>query len=157
VTNAMNQMGRASNDTTTKNIIVKAPLHEVYQAWANFENFPNFMKNIKSVKKIGDRTSHWVMAGPLGTKIEWDAETTRLEENKRIAWSSTQGDIKTSGQVTFNALPSNEVEITVMLKYVPPAGLAGEIVAELFSDPESKLTEDLRNFKRYIEGQKQRA
>ena len=157
VTNAMNQMGRASNDTTTTNIIVKAPVSEVYAAWANFENFPNFMKNIKSVKKTGERTSHWVMTGPLGAKIEWDAETTRLEENKRIAWSSTQGDIKTSGQVTFNALPNNDVEITVMLKYVPPAGLAGEIVAELFSDPESKLTEDLRNFKRYIERQKQRA
>jgi len=156
VTNAMNQMGRASNDTTTNNIIVKAPLNEVYAAWANFENFPNFMKNIKSVKKTGERTSHWVMTGPLGTKIEWDAETTRLEENKRIAWSSTQGDIKTSGQVTFNALPNNDVEITVMLKYVPPAGLAGGIVAELFSDPENKLIEDLRNFKRFIEGHKQR-
>ena len=31
---------------------------------------------------------HWVMKGPLGTDIEWDAETTRMDENERIAWNS---------------------------------------------------------------------
>lgn len=139
------------SSTTTKNILVKAPLHAVYQAWANFENFPNFMHHIKSVYKTGERTSHWTMEGPFNTQIEWDAETTRLDEDKRIAWNSITGDIKTSGQVTFNQLPNDEVEVTVMLKYVPPAGLAGNIVAELFGNPEGKLLEDLRNFKRYIE------
>ena len=139
------------SSTTTKNILVKAPLHEIYQAWANFENFPNFMHHIKSIYKTGERTSHWTMEGPFNTQIEWDAETTRQDEDKRIAWNSITGDIKTSGQVTFNQLPNDEVEVTVMLKYVPPAGLAGNIVAELFGNPEGKLLEDLRNFKRYIE------
>jgi len=154
---ALNALLSTSESTNTKNILVKAPLDQVYQAWANFENFPNFMQHIKQVEKTGDRTSHWVMEGPLNTKIEWDAETTRLEENKRIAWNSITGDIKTSGQVTFNELPDQHVEVTVMLKYVPPAGLAGEIVAELFSNPEGKLLEDLRNFKHYIENQQQPA
>lgn len=139
-------------DEVTRSIIVKADVADVYQLWANFENFPDFMKHIKSVKKSGERTSRWTMSGPLGTSIEWDAETTRLEENKRIAWNSISGDIKTSGQVTFNALPDGETEITVVLRYVPPAGLAGEIVAELFGDPEGKLENDLRNFKAYVEG-----
>ncbi|MEZ4732756.1 MAG: SRPBCC family protein [Caldilineaceae bacterium] len=137
-----------------KNIIVKAPLNAVYQTWANFENFPNFMQHIQSVTKTGDHTSHWIMEGPLHSRIEWDAETTRLEENKRIAWNSTSGDIKTSGQVTFNALPDNEVEVTVMLRYIPPAGVVGDLFATLFGDPEGKLAEDLRNFKRYIEQRK---
>ena len=39
-------------------------------------------------KKLDDRTSHWVMKGPLGADIEWDAETTRLDENERVAWNS---------------------------------------------------------------------
>ena len=136
---------------TVKNVIVKAALADVYQAWANFENFPNFMQNIRAVTKTGDRTSHWVMEGPLHSRLEWDAETTRLDEDSRIAWSSTAGDIKTSGQVTFNELTDGQVEVTVMLRYIPPAGIAGDIVAALFSDPEGKLEEDLRNFKRYIE------
>jgi len=136
---------------TVKNVLVKAPLKDVYQAWANFENFPHFMQHIRSVTKTGERSSHWVMDGPLHSRLEWDAETTRLEENKRIAWSSTGGDIKTSGQVSFNAMPDNYVEVTVMLRYVPPAGVVGDIFAALFTDPEGKLAEDLRNFKRYIE------
>ncbi len=139
-------------DGVTKNIIVKASVEDAYQAWANFENFPRFMKHIKSVTKTGERSSHWVMEGPLGKEIKWDAETTRLDENKRIAWNSTDGDIKTSGQVTFNDLPHGETEITVMLKYVPPGGLAGEIADKLFANPEGKLEDDLRNFKAYIEG-----
>ena len=109
------------------------------------------MQHIKSVSKTGERTSHWSMEGPLHTRLEWDAETTRLEENKRIAWSSINGDLKTSGQVTFNALPDGHVEVTVMLRYVPPAGVAGDLFARLLDDPEGKLITDLRNFKHYIE------
>lgn len=136
---------------TVKNILVKAQLKDVYAAWANFENFPQFMQHIRSVTKTGDQTSHWVMDGPFHSRLEWDAEVTRQEENKRIAWSSTEGDITTSGQVTFNALPDDYVEVTVMLRYVPPAGIAGDLFATFFADPEGKLAEDLRNFKRYVE------
>jgi uncharacterized membrane protein len=97
------------------------------------------------------------MKGLLGKTIEWEAKTTTLEESKRIAWNSQDGgDITTSGQVTFNALPNNQVEVTVVLQYVPPAGKVGEAIASLFDNPEAKLEEDLRNFKAYAEGMRQR-
>jgi uncharacterized membrane protein len=140
----------------TKSIIVQGDLSSIFNIWANFENFPHFMQHIKSVTKTDDKTSHWIMSGPLGKKVEWDAKTTTLEPNKRIAWNSTnQGDndITTSGQVSFNALPDNQVEVTVTLQYIPPAGKAGDIVANLLSDPEDKLETDLRNFKAYAEQQ----
>jgi len=139
-------------DQVTKDIIVKANIDDVYAIWADFEQFPRFMTYIKSITKTGARTSHWVMEGPLGKDLEWDAETTTLEPNKRIAWNSRDGgDIKTSGQVTFNALAQGQTEITIMLQYVPPAGKIGEFVAQLFSDPDKRLDEDLRNFKAYVE------
>jgi uncharacterized membrane protein len=142
-------------DQFTRDIIVKAGVDVVYGIWANFENFPQFMKYIKSITKTGDRTSHWVMEGPLGKDLEWDAETTKLEKNKRIAWNSrdtSENDIKTTGQVTFNELPNNETQITVTLQYIPPAGKLGEFVASLFSDPQKRLEEDLANFKAFVEG-----
>jgi len=115
------------------------------------------MTYIKSITKTGARTSHWVMEGPLGKDLEWDADTTTLEPNKRIAWNSRDGgDIKTSGQVTFNELSQGQTEITVMLQYVPPTGKIGEFVAQLFSDPDKRLDEDLRNFKAYAEGTRSR-
>ena len=142
-------------DQITKTIIVEAPVEEVYAVWANFENFPHFMENIEEVRNTGERTSHWVMTGPLKTRLEWDAVTTRREENKRIGWNTKdlEGDVTTSGQVTFNNLPQNQTEVTVTVHYEPnKAGLAGEVVDALFARPEEKLEEDLRNFKEYIEG-----
>jgi uncharacterized membrane protein len=143
-------------DQIIKNIIVKADVATAYQAWANFENFPHFMKNIKSVQKTGEYTSHWEADGPLGTTVEWDAETTMLEQNKRIAWNSKDdddSDITTSGQVTFNPLSDQETEISVTMQYVPrKGGAAGTVVAKIFSNPEEQLEEDLRNFKDFIEG-----
>lgn len=136
-----------------KSIIVKKPVQDIYSIWSNFENFPYFMEYVKDVQKASPKVSHWEVKGPLGTTVQWDAEMTRLEENKRIAWNSKDrdGTITTSGQVTFNSLPQNETEVTVTMQYTPPAGKAGEIIANLFSNPEQRLEEDLRNFKRYAE------
>jgi uncharacterized membrane protein len=138
-----------------KTIIVSAPISEVYQFWTQFDRFPEFMNNIKSVTKTGDRLSHWVAKGPLGTSVEWDAETTMLEENKRIAWNSRDnGDITTSGQVTFTELDNNQTQVTVTLKYDPPAGVVGDVVAKIFSDPQRELEEDLERFKTMINQQR---
>ena len=94
--------------------------------------------------------SHWVSDGPVGINLEWDAQVTEMEPNKRIAWRSIDDDssdanMKTSGQVTFNGLSNNETEVTVTIKYAPPAGALGEVGAALFADPEGDLVDDLRN------------
>ncbi len=141
--------------TAEKTIIVSAPVSDVYQYWTQFDRFPEFMSNIKSVEKAGDRLSHWVAKGPLGTSVEWDAETTLMEENKRIAWNSRDhGDITTSGQVTFLPLDNNQTQIHVLIKYDPPAGIVGDVVAKIFSDPQRELEEDLERFKTIINHQR---
>lgn len=138
-----------------KTIIVSAPVSDVYQFWTQFDRFPEFMQNIKEVHKQGDRLSHWVAKGPLGTSVEWEAETTLLEPNKRIAWNSRDnGDITTSGQVVFTELDNNQTQISVTLKYDPPAGVVGDIVAKIFSDPQRELEEDLERFKTIINQQR---
>lgn len=138
----------------TKTITVKAAPATVYNLWANFENFPHFMDYIKKVTKTGPETSKWEMAGPLGRSVTWEAETTRLETNKRIAWNTKDNaGLTTSGEVVFADLNNGETQITVTLKYDAPAGKLGELVGNLFANPEGRLEEDLRNFKRYAEGQ----
>jgi uncharacterized membrane protein len=144
-------------DPFTRSIVVLATLDDVYQIWANFENFPRFMKYIKSVTLTGPRTSHWVMAGPLGVDVEWDAETTRLDENERVAWNSIEGStVKTRGQVEFHEVGPNETEVTVTLEYDPPAGAAGEAFAELFANPEKRVQDDLEHFKEHVESTSRR-
>jgi uncharacterized membrane protein len=139
-------------DHVTESIIVKGSVNEIYNLWADFVNFPRFMQHIESVTPIGPDRTHWKMKGPLNTTFEWDAVTTRMEANSRIAWQSEDGNLKTSGQVTFKQLSNNQTEVTVTMHYVPPAGIAGEVAAALFAKPEKRLIEDLRNFKALAEG-----
>jgi uncharacterized membrane protein len=139
-------------DQQSKTIIVKGNLDTIFQHWANFENFPRFMRHITSVSRTGDKTSHWCMEGALGKNLEWDAETTRFEENTRIAWKSTGGDLKTSGQVTFTDLKNGEVQVTFSQHYELPAGMAGQAYASFFDNPDERLAELLRDFKAYAEG-----
>lgn len=144
----------------TRSIIVKADIKDVYNAWSNFENFPHFMKNIKSVRKLGPDTSRWEMQGPLGVKVNWEAVTTENDPERRIAWSTKdndEGNLTTSGQVTFTELPHDEIQVTATVHYVTRAGLPGEVVSRLFGNPDNRLDEDLRNFKQYIEGSTHRA
>lgn len=141
--------------TITKTIIVNGDVEYVYSLWENFETFPTFMENIEFVEDLGDGLTHWVMEGPLGTRLEWDAETTTKEPNKRIGWNSKDmdADVKTSGQVVFSDLGQGQTEVTATVHYEPnKAGLAGDIVAKLFGQPEARLEADLQNFKNFAEG-----
>jgi uncharacterized membrane protein len=142
-------------EQATKSIIVGAGVREVFEAWSNFENFPHFMKTIKSVEKRPDGSTHWVMDGPLGKKVEWDADTTMFEPNKRIAWHSREGcTIKTSGQVTFAELGTGQTQVNLTIQWVVPASKGGETLAGLITDPEKRVEQDLYNFKTYVEGLK---
>lgn len=140
-------------ERVTKSIIVKSDISRAFDVWANFESFPYFMDYVDKVTKTGPHTSHWQIAGPLGIKLGWDAETTRMDENERIAWNTKDGDgaITTSGEVVFSELPDGETYITVTMSYSVPGGKVGEAVGKLFSDPSARLEEDLRNYKAYIE------
>jgi len=134
-----------------KSIIVKGSIGDIYALWENFENFSSFMKDIKSVRKTGEKKSHWIMKGPLGKDLEWDAQTTELQPNTRIAWNSISGDITTSGQVTFTDLDRNGVQVNVQMQYIPPAGELGKIAAHLLDNPDKRVEEDLKQFKQYAE------
>ncbi len=138
----------------TRSMIVKADVADVFALWSNFENFPHFMKNLKSVKKVGEKSSEWTLSGPMGASLKWTAEMTRYEKDKRLAWNTKDnaGALTTSGQVTFNSLPHDETEITVIMQYQPVGGKAGAAVARLLTNPEEVLEEDLRNFKAFAEG-----
>jgi uncharacterized membrane protein len=140
-----------ADQQTTRSIIVKGSPSELYHLWADVESFPRFMNNVKSVTRTGDSMTHWVVEGPFGRDVEWDAETTRMEEGKRIAWNSKDGsDVKTSGQVVFTQMPHDETQVTVTLQVAPQGALSGA-VAGFFGKPEEALEEDLRRFKAYAE------
>ena len=135
----------------TESVIIKGSAEEIFGSWADLELLPSIIKDIKKVQKLDELTSYWVINGPLNKEFEWTAQVTRYDEDRRIAWKTLKGDIKTSGQVTFKDLPDNETEVTVLMQYVPPAGKVGEVASKILANPREKVFEGLRDFKAYIE------
>lgn len=137
----------------SKSIIVNAPTNQAYNLWADFSQFPTFMDHVKSVSITGPTTSHWVVEGPAGSNIDWNAELTRAEPSNRLAWSTKdkKGFLTTSGQVTFTPLEGDKTEVTVTMQYTPPAGQIGDWVANFLIKPEESVASDLRRFKERAE------
>ena len=60
-----------------KTINIHAPVEQVFDFLTDHRNFPRVMSNVREARPMGDRRSHWVVAGPGGAPIEWTAEVTQ--------------------------------------------------------------------------------
>ena len=133
-------------------IEVEAPVEDIFSYWSNFENFPNFMSNIEEVRMTDQDTSHWRIKGPLGKSVEFDARTTEMNPNRGIGWNTVDGEVMTSGEVRFEETAPGRTQVDVTMNYAdPPGGAVGETVANILSNPERILKEDLGNFASIVE------
>jgi uncharacterized membrane protein len=136
----------------TKTLHIDAPREKVFAFWSNFENFPKFMRNVRSVHENADGSWHWEVAGPLGARVQWDAQVTRLVPNELIAWSTLPGaQVRHAGRVRFQD-EAGGTRLQVDMGYNPAGGALGHAVASLFgADPKSEMDEDLMRLKSYFE------
>jgi uncharacterized membrane protein len=138
-----------------KTLRVNAPVDQVFQLLARYENFPLFMRNVRHVHAHPDGRSHWIVAGPAGVSVEWDAVTTRLEPNRMLAWhTASNAAVRHAGSIRFE--PHNGgTRLEIQLTYNPPGGALGHVVARLFgADPKTELDEDLLRLKSFLESGK---
>jgi uncharacterized membrane protein len=134
-----------------KTINVAAPVGKVFAFWSDYQNFPRFMHNVREVQ-VRDDVSHWVVAGPAGVPVQWNAKLVEVQADSLLRWRSLLGSaVKHEGCVRFE--PSGEgTRVTVHLRYLPPGGAFGHAVATLFgADPKSEMDADLMRMKSMIE------
>src|ERR1043165_1094371 len=137
-----------------KSVVINKSPEELYRFWRNFENLPRFMNHLESVTTLGEGRSHWVAKAPAGKTVEWDAEVYNEKEGELIAWRSLEGaDVDNAGSVRFEHAPDGQgTVVRVTLKYDPPAGKIGSLVAKLFGEePSQQIEEDLQRFKQVME------
>lgn len=135
-----------------KAINIFAPIDEVYQFWRNFENFPLFMNHVKEIDTQGD-VSNWQVAGPAGSTVEFQSRVTQDIPNDLIAWETLpDSQVRSAGFVRFDENRDGSTRVTVQMNYIPPAGVAGHAVAQLFGvDPRQAMHEDLIRLKTLLE------
>ncbi|HEX3149761.1 MAG TPA: SRPBCC family protein [Gemmataceae bacterium] len=135
-------------------VTINKPVADVYRFWRDFANLPHFMMHLIDVDTTSDGKSHWIARGPMGMKVEWDAEIITDTPNSLIAWRSLRGsDVDSAGSVHFRDRgPGLGTEVRVELKYDPPAGKFGTMIAKLFGEnPDRQVREDLRRLKQILE------
>jgi uncharacterized membrane protein len=127
---------------------------DVYGYWRDFTNLPTFMYHLQSVRVDDAGRSHWVANAPVGNSVEWDAEMTADEPNRRIAWRSLPGStIENRGSVEFTPTPDKRgTEVRVVITYNMPAGALGKAISTVLGEsPEQQVNDDLRRFKQMLE------
>jgi uncharacterized membrane protein len=134
-------------------VIIARPREELFQFWRQFDNLPRFMDNLQSVTVLDGRRSHWVAKGPLGARVEWDAEIHNEIPDELIAWRSLPGsDVDQAGSVHFMRGHGGGTEVRVVLRYAAPAGKVGEAIGHVLGeDPGQQIADDLRRFKQVME------
>jgi uncharacterized membrane protein len=134
-------------------VIVNRPPEELYRFWRSVENLPTFMEQLEEVRRLNDGRSHWVVKGPGGKNVEWDAEIHNEIPNQLIAWRSLESsDVNHAGSVHFRGLRDGRTEVRVVMSYEPPFGRVGSgIIKLLGEDPGHQLEHDLWRFKQMME------
>jgi uncharacterized membrane protein len=136
-----------------QSITINRPAGDLFRFWRNFENLPRFMDHLESVTVLSPEQSHWVAKGPVGTRVEWDAEVYNEIEDELIAWRSLPGsDVSHAGSVHFVPIGESSSDVRVVLRYDPPAGRLGAAIAGLFGEePSRQVADDLRRLKQVME------
>lgn len=137
-----------------KSVTINRSPEEIYTFWRQLENWPRFMQHIQSVTQTGDGISHWVMKTSHDRTMEWDARIIEDKPGQMISWQSLEGaDVDNAGSVWFTpATGGRGTVVKVVMKYSPPGGKLGSVVARLMGDsPEKQLAQDLFRMKSLLE------
>jgi uncharacterized membrane protein len=143
--------------TIDKTIDIHAPVTQVYKFWQNFENFAEFIGSVESITRTGEHTSHWVVRGPMRTKVEFDALTTENIENQSIKWHSTHADseveeVKSEGSLAFKE-HDGMTNVQLIFSYSLPNAIANKVAETMnaLGFPQNDFDKGLETIKTKIE------
>jgi uncharacterized membrane protein len=153
-TDTRTALGGSRGINVLESTTIDRPIPELYRFWRNLENLPRVMRHLESVEKMTDTISRWRAKGPAGSTVEWEAEFYNEVPNKLLAWRSLEGSsVVSAGSVKFDEAGAEGTRVTVHLQYSPPGGRLGAAVAKLLgADAATQIREDLKGFKRLVEG-----
>lgn len=137
-----------------RTVTIGKPAAELHAFWRKFERFPEFMDNVREIKKIDDTRSEWVIEAPMGATVTVKTRIVEDIPGKTIAWvSEPDSQIEHEGRVEFaDAPPGRGTYVRLLLRYTPPAGGVGRMVAKVMQrEPNVQARRDLRRFKQLME------
>jgi len=137
----------------SEGIRIERYIEDVFDFWHHVPNLPRFMAYVDRVDPHRDGVSHWVIKGPGGITLEWDARIITDQRPRLLAWESIGApDVASAGSVKFTPLGADATDVEVRLQYDPPAGKFGAAMAAIIGLSAAKvLREDLQCLKQLLE------
>jgi uncharacterized membrane protein len=143
-----------SGTKLVRSVTVDCEPQAAYSYWRDLQNLPRIMTYVDSVRETESGRTHWVVRGPAGVAVEWDADIIWDEPNRSIAWRSVGSTkFENSGLVRFRLASGKPgTIIRVEMEYDPAGGAFTNAVSKLLGvDVGMKISHDLRNFKQLME------
>jgi uncharacterized membrane protein len=99
------------------------------------------------VRQLDDTHVHW-HAEIMGKDLEWDAEITEQDPDKRISWRSISG-APSAGTVRFEPLSPDRTLVRLVMAYEPTTAVesAGDALGVL----SARVQTTVEDFKKFIE------
>jgi uncharacterized membrane protein len=141
-----------------KTITIDAPIERVFALFTKVQRFPVFMEHVRSVR-VGDRgLARWVIDGPFGLPVTFDAQVAHTDRGRAIVWKTLpDSQLEHTGSIRFEDVDRG-TRVHIHLRYTPPGGLAGHALARALGfDPRSRLDDDVMRAKALLENGKTRA
>ena len=132
---------------------IECDREELFRVWRDLENIPAFMDKVLSVRVLSPTLSHWIVKGPVGTAVNFDAEIINEVPGQLIAWQTIdRTSVVHAGSVHFSPLNDGRTRVRVVMRYDPPAHGVGHAVAAMFgSNPQEDVERFLARFKEIME------
>ena len=70
---------------------IRAEADQVYAFWTNHENFQRVMKHVRDVRVVRNGHIRWVVTGPSGAPMGWEARLVTRAPGRMLAWKTKRG------------------------------------------------------------------
>ena len=136
-----------------RSLTIELTRDEVYRRWRDPQNQPLVWGHFAAITNATDHGAHWRVDAPLGRTLEWDTRIVEDRDGELVRWEATSGNLPNEGAVEFRDAPGDfGTEVTLRVRFDPPAGLIGDAAVRLLDDPPKLvLAKALRRFKSLAE------
>jgi uncharacterized membrane protein len=107
------------------------------------------MEGIQSVQQLDDTHVQWV-AEIRGESRQWTTEITEQQPDKKVAWKTVDGEVKSDGAISFEEIAGGQTRVNVEMD-VESESTTENLAGDLLGVVKRQVRGDLERFKQLIE------
>ncbi len=137
-----------------RTITIGKPADELYRFWREPRNLSRIMGHFAEVTAASEDRTHWLVHGPLGRSVEWDAQVVEDRPGEFLRWESLEeAKLRNEGSVSLRPAPGDwGTEVTLRFRFDPPGGAIGKAALKrLGAVPGTLAGRALRRLKSLVE------